>query len=932
MSFFSGFFGIIAENGEQQVCCPFPHKTPTAQLEYFETRPSAHVNTLKHLFHCKACGRGYNEEQFIENILGCSNVDAVKVLKCFEAGEDNICWLQNRHLSDAGKQLAKQLGIQEEVATQLQLATPTGAEGSLMFPVVAYDTVIDIRTYTPGGDPKVKSKPNATNGLIIPYDIWRRSHTTRVTIVCAGEKDMAVARSHGLNAITLTGGEQAIPKFLNCFKDRMVAICYDHDETGIAGAKKLAAALLPFARGVKIVTGFHDTCKEPKEDITDFFVKYHKRREDLIKYIEATPLFTPEEAAEQHVDKEKDVPITDLFTATQPQHINKLMRSNIQVVAVTDTTFTMPVSVMFEKFAEHDGDALHTGACISWALEAQHLGDALHLMDNNFSTDDIKKNLRAIVKIPAKEKGVHIRTLASETVFKAYVTDMFETNVENAVPMEFQAYSIGTRLESGRKYLVTYKLVPHPYKGQQLTMIITDAKQADDSVSNFKVTPEIIQQLKVFQAIPGTTTERINILTAKVKGLLGYNGNDTLIQAIDLAYHTALQFNFGSFKDIRGYLDTLIVGESRVGKSSTADTLRQHYGLGVFTSLAGNSATIPGLIGGSNKTTTGFQTRAGVIPQNHRGLVIFEEFGKCKQDVVSELTDIRSSNEVRIARVSGALVLPALVRMISLTNVKNTNGGIKSIAAYPNGIAIITELVGTAEDIARYDLLVVLSDRGNSQIDPFWQPEQPLSDAAYQARVRWIWSRTTEQIKIEKEVGLYIMERANELNKDFNCHIKIFGTEAWKKLSRLSIAIAGYLVSSDETYENIVVQKEHVDYAEAFFRRIYDNETFKLKEYVQNERAYSTIDAEGVVYLQDIYTKFPALLLQLERQAGATRNTLASAAGLTQDDLSKALSQLTKGLFIQYAGYDIMPTERFRLGMRQINKATVIRKVGEPDA
>ena len=121
---------------------------------------------------------------------------------------------------------------------------------------------------------------------------------------------------------------------------------------------------------------------------------------------------------------------------------------------------------------------------------------------------------------------------------------------------------------------------------------------------------------------------------------------------------------------MRGYLDTLIVGESRTGKSSTANTLRKEYGLGVFTSLAGNSATIAGLIGGSNKTPTGFQTRAGVIPQNHRGLVIFEEFGKCKQDVVSELTDIRSSNEVRIARVSGTITLPALVRMIALTNAK----------------------------------------------------------------------------------------------------------------------------------------------------------------------------------------------------------------------------------------------------------------------
>ena len=137
--------------------------------------------------------------------------------------------------------------------------------------------------------------------------------------------------------------------------------------------------------------------------------------------------------------------------------------------------------------------------------------------------------------------------------------------------------------------------------------------------------------------------------------------------------------------------------------------------------------------------------------------------------------------------------MPAMVRMIALTNTKAVGGSIKPIAAYPNGIAIVTELVPTAEDIARYDMIVVLSDRGNSQIDPFWEPETPFPQECYRDRVRWVWSRTADQIIISKEVGLHIMARSNELNKEFDSHIKISGTEAWKKLSRLAIAVAGYL-------------------------------------------------------------------------------------------------------------------------------------------
>ena len=102
---------------------------------------------------------------------------------------------------------------------------------------------------------------------------------------------------------------------------------------------------------------------------------------------------------------------------------------------------------------------------------------------------------------PFKERCVSVSILAKKTVFKAFITDMFETNDIAAQPMEFTAYTINCKLESGKKYLVTYKLVPHPYKGQQLTMLITNATQADDSVSNFVVTPEVKQNLEVIRSL-----------------------------------------------------------------------------------------------------------------------------------------------------------------------------------------------------------------------------------------------------------------------------------------------------------------------------------------------------------------------------------------------------------------------------------------------
>lgn len=923
MSFFSEFFQVAEGVQEHSVLCPFDHVTSSGLL-YRESHPSAHVNTAEHLFHCKACGKGLSEVQFIQEIFGCDFISAKKIQRCFQNGENRESW-KSCTLEAGSVEQALSVGIPKEILKQLEVKTPTGSSKGLCFPVFVLGHLMDIRTYNPGGIPKVKSRTNCPAGLIIPFDEWQQTDKGKVTILCAGEKDMAIARANGLNAITITGGENTLPILLKSFADRTVAICYDNDDAGIRGARRIARAIKPYAKKVKVVTGFHEVCCLEKEDITDFFVKYGKTKDDLVKYIIDTPEYEPTDE-----ELRSSYALVDLATASKPDHIGKMVSTNIQVIAVSDASFTVPGAIIGEKLRmSGNNDTIMPGDIREWQLTEENCQDILHLMDNGFTEESIRKNSRDLLKVPQKESYMRIQALTRRTIYKVSITDMFETTARDTQPMEFTAYAIDCKLESGKKYLVTHKLVPHPYKGQQLYMIITSAVQASDSVSNFKVTAAVKEDLNVIRNLEGSVKDRVETITNKVKGLLGYNGNNTLIQAIDLSYHTALQFNFGTFKNVRGYLDTIVVGESRMGKSSTADTLRKTYGLGVFTSLAGNSATIPGLIGGSNKTGGTFQTRAGMIPQNHRGLIIFEEFGKCNANIIRELTDIRSSNEVRITRVSGTMTLPAIVRMITLTNVKNTDGTIKPIASYPNGISIITELIGTAEDIARYDLMVVLSDRGASQIDPFWTPQQPFAESVYKSRVRWIWSRTTEQIKIDQNVGYYILEKANELNNTYDSHIKIFGTEAWKKIARVAIAVAGYLVSTDDEFENIIVTKEHVDFAVDFYKKIYDNPTFKLREYVEHERKFSTIDNDGVAALQNLYNKHPSLILQLEQCSSASRPMLCAATGLTNDELSKALNLLTKGLFVRFVNHDIMPTERFRLGLTHLSRNTHVAGLGE---
>lgn len=920
MSFLGWYFGLSGEKTEEHVLCPFPHKA--GDTEYFESNPSAQVNLEKKVFHCKTCDRGHSDASFMQAITGCTLANAYRMLPAFNNDEDITAWDAIRNPSIP---LADSFNISKEVQESLKLTTRNDAL-DIVFPVFMYGKLLDVRTYRPNTVPKCRSRIGAVNGLIIPFDDWVNTPKDRWTIFCAGEKDMAVTRSHGFNAITVTGGENMRPLMPKFFNGRLVAICYDNDEAGRHGAEKVAEHLAKHGAKVKVVTAFHEGM-DNKEDLTDFFNRYGKTKQDLIQAIEQTPWF---ETSEQ-----SHIPQVNLHQASLPQHTNKLLRANIQVVAVADNLFTAPTELVATKIRMSEDDKanqMKPNETRVWALDEDTMGDILHLVDNNFKEKQLRDNYRMLTKVPFTERNVHINHYGRYTIYKATVTDMFETASDSDhMPMEYQVYSINHRLESGKKYTATFKVVPHPYQGQQLIMIIWDVKQASDSVTSFKLNDQTVNLLKNIQGVvlEHGVAGAIDDFVERAKGLIGYNGNNTLIKTIDLAYHTPLEFHLGRFQNIRAYLDTIVVGESRMGKSSTAETLRKTYGLGTFVSLAGNSATIPGLIGGSNKVGTGYQTKAGLLPQNHKGMMIFEEFGKCRADIMSELTDIRSSNEVRITRVSGSITLPAMVRMITLSNVKTlANKDIRSIASYPHGIAVITELVGSAEDIARYDIMLVLGDKGTSISDPYWEPRNPFSIDAYRTRVQWVWSRKAEQIQISEEVGKYIFEVANELNKEYDSHIKIFGTEAWKKLARVAIAVAGYTVSTVD-YENILVTKEHVDYAAAYLVEIYDNPTFKLKQYVEHERKYATTDENSVKLLQDLYTSAPGVVLHLEQEHKTSKAMLAAASGLSNDQLNSVVNSLIQGMFVKLTGNDIVPTERFRLTSPSLQRNTIIRRTGE---
>lgn len=915
MQFFKQYFKLEnvspSNQGEYSVLCPFNH-TDQAGNSYKETNPSAHVSEAKSIFHCKSCGEGISEAAFVSRIEGLYYKDAISFIRTLEGAESGDWQLKVDNLKDNLTliQDLKEMGIDSQVDS-LQL----GFSGSgIDFPVHVYGQLLDVRNYKTGRTPKVLSRTGAKN-LIVPFDLWREDDSP--TVLCAGEKDMAIARAMGFNAISFTGGEMSFPKlFKQSFKGRHVFIVYDNDQTGEDGAARAAFELNKVGAIARIVTAHHEVCTEKGGDVHDYFMKYGKTAADFSEMLNKTPEVQPKQ-----IEKIRNTvhPQIRLKESAGGAYANKRhVRSTVSVVSIFEDMYNIPDYVRMTKYDATDKCYMDAGDEVEWVLDDTNSEDMLYLIDSGITKAKRDAALRRLCGVDKDEKFIRVEILSSVEVFKAVVSDVLSTSTIDVKTSELLIYSMGDNLGAGKKYDLLYKPVSHPLDNMKIVGIAKEAEDIDSDVQNFEITPTIRESLKVFQvAATETVTDKMDEIAERAKGFIGVEARKEVTWATDMYYNTPLEFKIGKRTE-RAYLDAMIIGDPRTMKSATAKAMQAMYELGTITSL--KTATITGLIGGSDASGgNGWKTRIGLLPQSHRGAVIMEEFSGGGREAISKLTEIRSSNRVRITRVSGTIDVPAMVRMLSISNPATSGGISHSLKSYPTGVQVILDLVGASEDIARYDFFLLV-DEPEGYISPLDMFDlDPFAKQAYMDRIRWIWSRKTEQVELERPVAQYIVDESIKLNALYDSQIKLFGAEAWKKVSRISIAVAGMVVSTDENFERIVVKNEHVDFAVKFLKDIYDNKLFSLKEYVDNERSYSVCRTEDVHTLQEIYTNHSGMLEQIAISTEVTQRQLQLVSGLETKEFGAIVATLTGSKFIVWRGEKMAPTDKFRKAMPQMN-------------
>ncbi len=834
---------------EYKLCCP----------SHDDKNPSATLNTESKLWRCHTCKAGGDIATFLAFAQGITRQEVIKELS--NRYDLNVKKTLNpatieayyKEIFAAGPLLQKlyDRGITDTMIHRARLGFNANR---ITIPV--YDEsrrIVNLRRYLPGAPSAEKMRNTPGYGGNQIYQIEQLKFNT--VWICGGEMKALVASEllnpHGIGAVSTTGGEGSWQlEFSDLFKGKKTYICFDTDHAGMEGARKIAGWVGNFVQGrPKIIQLPLDRKKYPAGDINDYVGKEGATDKDLLKLMEeATEWVAPTMADDDdHLDAIK----VNLAYATNAKFVAKKIETNAIVTSMDTTPYLIPDKVDIKCSKDQPYCDYCPVRAVTPNTEGKmpvHVrGTSLGMLSLiNCPEKGMKAALNIALSIPCKVAEHFVKSY--QEVYDCRLTPQLNIGAESSKNILQPGFLVAPNIDMNTPYVLTGKNYPQP-KNQQAVLLMGDVEAGEDNLDEFKPSEEELAELKVFQPDEWT----IDALKAKLDHI--YEDIETNVTRIfhrrnlhlvlDLSFHSVLNFKFDD-REIKGWTNVLIAGDSSQGKSEASLRLQEHYGLGERVEC--KNATVAGLLGGLHQVGNRWFISWGVIPMHDRRLVILEEIKGTDPEVLAKLTDMRSSGIAQISKIEKRTAY-ARTRLIMISNPRSG----RSVSAYTFGIEIIKELLEGLEDVRRLDLALILS---TSQIDPKLinklSVDRPKVEHVYQAKqsqrlVLWAWTRKAEQTIFDADATQAILQYATKMSDEYTESVPLVDRGTMRhKLARLAAALAARTYSTDDSV-TVRVRKCHVDYIYEFLKETYDNEIFGYKAFSEAQKiAHQIKDPEDI--------------------------------------------------------------------------------------
>jgi hypothetical protein len=452
--------------------------------------------------------------------------------------------------------------------------------------------------------------------------------------------------------------------------------------------------------------------------------------------------------------------------------------------------------------------------------------DILRFID--IATSKISGVLKSIMGIGCKYITYEIaETQLIERIFVARATGKERTKKGGG---SRPAYLVGDTIEANNIYHLEGYTTVDPVS-QSVTHVFTHTEKQTNDAESFNLSIKKHSELNEFCIKKDDTSLMFEKLT-KLYESYAHNitkiyEREDLHMCVDLLFRSVISFQFDNEIVKKGWMETMIVGDTRCGKGYVAEKLMEYFGVGEV--VNGENTSFAGLVGGLQQLNKHWVITWGKIPMNDCGVLIVDESAGMDENMWGKLSRIRSEGIAEITKIQTETA-NARTRLIWICNPPN-----RLMSSYTYGIQSTHDLIKAPEDIARLDyVLAVAHDEVSGKVINQSRKLLPImhSPELEQELIMWCWSRKLDEVVFEDEAIKYIYMSSIKLENLYDFSIPLIQVENVRfKLAKMAIAFAARFYSNIENGKKLLVKKSHVECSIIFLGKIYGKEASGYREY-----------------------------------------------------------------------------------------------------
>lgn len=842
----------------------------------------------------------------------------------------NRVWSETMDVEDVARSLAISLGIVEEIndqmveshhqallssstaintfmqQTQLSLITIKRfklgfVKNRLSIPITGERGYWeDIRLYDRENKIKILSwKTGHGAPRVFPFSVLKSSQRV---VLFEGEKDCMRAHQCGISdAITITSGSGSLPEdYARLFHDKTVYICYDCDEAGTAGARSVADKLSLIARETYIVALPKDDLPE-KGDFTDWanIVGDQHVPQLFAKLLSlAERISSVRKAASPSISHE-DIPAED---ATYKQlsaegNYRKRLKLLTHVIGASAGLKHYQLPHDLSVHCTRDRGRMCAG-CSVYATPAAEMPhrvvidqvaeETLQLI--RFSKVSQLRTIKRLIGVPDRCDVCQIVEESRSAVQVLLLSEPVELGTMREGVSGFKtAFYHGAPIQDNRDYYVTGYVHADP-KTQESVINCESAEPARSALEDFKCDEATRHAIEYFQPKNNhTIAEHYHWILTRMEEMTGIYGRHDVSSCVLSSMYSALEFTIGNKKVDSGWVDSLIVGDTRTGKSEMVRRMMKIIDVGEFISC--ENMSLAGLLGGIQIIDGTMIPVWGKWPQNDRGFVALDEITEISggsHDIMGKLSTMRSSGVAEINKIQQART-SARVRSV---HVANPVGGVL-ISSFDAGVRAINGVIRHPEDVARFTCATIVS-QATVDVSTILQDTPTVDFTAMGKQMNLLalltWSLIDHQVVFSLAAVTALREAVTRLSIKYHPSIPLWENgSGFVKLARLSVSVAvlcGSFKIDAAQEATLHISEEHSRYAVSSLERLYDSSSMGYDRLSRHEFERETLRDSAAVMdaMTTDYASGSSRALQqyFLMSDELTRNSLSELMGFRQ--------------------------------------------------